>query len=396
MSTEVSPEPLAPLKHVPSQKEAFRTEDGYNMTLMQRGNTLDTLPTVASPRLPLLNAMSCGPPAFTRYHGVPRRYEETKPVMVQNFTHKKILDIGYSIHQRSQGQLEREKEQAVQEAEERLWEHAEKVKYETLDKLREKLSVEHEKAVKKLKKEHEKAIKEEALRVESIMQQLAIEQVKEERAAGEKRLTAAVKATEERCHQELLTAVAAARAEEKDMAAKEAARKAKEFKDKFDCAMANAAQEKERALVTLAEEKDWERQEAITRTRQFEQKQAAQRLAEVTASFEGRIKVIKHKLSRKQDEIYALQGELTRVTDLRMTAELELYETRAAFQKYINYVNSFIPGQADYQMPPSKVDFTTLILQLEAAATAESAARAAADELEAERTQNIAETSNAN
>jgi predicted metal-dependent RNase len=70
-------------------------------------------------------------------------------------------------------------------------------------------------------------LQEEALRVESIMQQLAIEQVKEERLEGEKRLAAAVNATQERCHQELLTAVAAVRAEEKDIAAKEAARKAK-------------------------------------------------------------------------------------------------------------------------------------------------------------------------
>jgi hypothetical protein len=70
-----------------------------------------------------------------------------------------IQDIGFDIHQRSQGRLERDKEQAVQEAEERLWEHAEKVKYEALDKLSDKLSAEHEKAVKKQTKEREKAIK---------------------------------------------------------------------------------------------------------------------------------------------------------------------------------------------------------------------------------------------
>jgi hypothetical protein len=148
--------------------------------------------------------------------------------------------------------------------------------------------------------------------------------------------------------------------------------------------MDKAAQEKERALVELAEEKDWERQEAITRTRQFEQKQAAHRLAEVSSSYEGRIKVIKQQMRQKQAKVHALESKLIKLTDLTNTAENELYETRAAFQKYIDYVNSFIPGQADYQMPPSKVDFTPLILQLEAAAAAESAAKAAEEELEAE------------
>ena len=70
-----------------------------------------------------------------------------------------LPDIGHSIHQRSQNKLEQEKDRAVQEAEERLWEYAETVKLEALDKLREKLSAEHEKAVKKINKQHEKAIK---------------------------------------------------------------------------------------------------------------------------------------------------------------------------------------------------------------------------------------------
>lgn len=62
------------------------------------------------------------------------------------------------------------------------------------------------------------------MKVEMAMQKLAIEQVKQERAEGEKRLQKAVKETEERCHNELLAAVAKAREEEKQLAAEEAAR----------------------------------------------------------------------------------------------------------------------------------------------------------------------------
>ena len=59
------------------------------------------------------------------------------------------------------------------------------------------------------------------------MTKLAIEQVKQERAEGEKRLKKAVLETEERCHQQKLAAVADARKEEQKLAADEAARLAR-------------------------------------------------------------------------------------------------------------------------------------------------------------------------
>ena len=31
------------------------------------------------------------PQLAPRYHGMPRRYEETKPVVIQDFTHRKIV-----------------------------------------------------------------------------------------------------------------------------------------------------------------------------------------------------------------------------------------------------------------------------------------------------------------
>lgn len=39
--------------------------------------------------LPALSAPSTA--SSTRYSGVPRRYEETKPVMIQGYAHRKIL-----------------------------------------------------------------------------------------------------------------------------------------------------------------------------------------------------------------------------------------------------------------------------------------------------------------
>ena len=60
---------------------------------------------------------------------------------------------------------------------------------------------------------------EEVVRVEMAMQKIAIEQVQEERAKGEKVLAQTVKEIEERCARELEQAVADARTEEQHIAA---------------------------------------------------------------------------------------------------------------------------------------------------------------------------------
>ena len=57
------------------------------------------------------------------------------------------------------------------------------------------------------------------MRVEMAMQKIAIEQVQEERAKGEKVLAQTVKEIEERCARELEQAVADARTEEQHIAA---------------------------------------------------------------------------------------------------------------------------------------------------------------------------------
>ena len=59
------------------------------------------------------------------------------------------------------------------------------------------------------------------------MTKLAIEQVKQERIEGEARLQKAVLQTEELCNKQKLAAVAAARKEEKKLAADEAAKVAR-------------------------------------------------------------------------------------------------------------------------------------------------------------------------
>ena len=63
--------------------------------------------------------------------------------------------------------------------------------------------------------------------MEGRMTKLMSERVKEEQAAGERRLQEAVRRTEERCHTQLLAAVHKAREEERDMAATEASRVAR-------------------------------------------------------------------------------------------------------------------------------------------------------------------------
>ena len=68
-------------------------------------------------------------------------------------------DIGAEIHRLTSQTAEKQQEQAVVEAENRVWQHAETIRVDALRDLQSKLQAEHDKQTKRLQKEHEKAIK---------------------------------------------------------------------------------------------------------------------------------------------------------------------------------------------------------------------------------------------
>ncbi|XP_076471094.1 uncharacterized protein C6orf163 homolog [Babylonia areolata] len=296
------------------------------------------------------------PQLAPRYQGMPRRYEETKPVVIQDFTHRKILGIGYDIQSRLLDRLEREKTEAIEATEVATWEKAEKKKHSAVKKVRDEAAKKIEKALEQQSKDHEQRIKEEVIRVEMAMQKLAIEQVQEERAKGEKQLAQAVQQVEERCATELEQAVAQARQEERDVAAENI----KVLNEKHEALIEDLRKAhvvdiaQELALLTV--KKDQERDEAVQKAREYEQKLTKDIVSKMTAKFEAEIKQESEKIYDKIIQIQDLKTQLDSAEKEKERLAEFLHTTRFWFQDFIDRVQQVQKGYADFILPPAYIE----------------------------------------
>lgn len=287
---------------------------------------------------------------------VPKRYEETRPVLIQGCAHSRIIGLGHELHRKELEKAEHDKLGAIRVAEQAVWEEAEKIKQVALEKAREDATHEQERVIKKLKKAHAKAILEEALKVEMAMQKLAIEQVKQERMEGEKRLQAAVKTTEERCHKQLLEAVAKARQEEQKTAADEAARVKQENQKKFDTAMKQAENEKTLALKELRDAKDLEKARAVQEAEMRERRISREKVEALTRQYEAVITDLRQEIEEKKNEIKQLIGQNADTERQKTQVENCLLDTRKDFQDFIDNLPPYDKTQADFMLPRVYLD----------------------------------------
>lgn len=294
-------------------------------------------------------------PALTP-RNVPRRYEETRPVIIQGSAHSTIIGLGHELHKKEQEKAENEKLQAIRLAEQAVWEEAEKLKVIALEKAKEEAALEQERVIRKLKKQHGKALLEEALKVEMAMQKLAIEQVKQERLEGEQRLKKAVKETEICCQKEKEAAVVKAREEEKQTAKEQAELAAQQFIVKFDTAMIEKKREKELALEKLRDEKDLEKANKVKDAEARERRIAQEKIDSLTRQFEAVIASLKQEIESKKEEIRILIIEKAEVERQKAQVENCLIDTRKDFQDFIDNLPPYHKMQADFMLPRLYLD----------------------------------------
>lgn len=289
-----------------------------------------------------------------QYKGVPRRYEETKPVLVRDLTHRKILDLGLNVHQRTLDQCAIEKASAVAAAEEAVWTQAEAIRQDAMEQVAMQATREQEKLVRKLTKAHEKAVRQEAMRVRCEMEKLMQEQIELERQAGQKRLEEAVADCTATCLQEMRAAVSGARQEEKDTASSTATQVAVEALDQMQSTIKKLEEEKTSALADLTDSTDKERLAAVADMKASQQKIAASQLAQNQNNAEQKLYSLQHTITTLQETITSLQEALNSTKIHCREIVTELLETRQEYQLFINKTTPFEKGKSDYMIPPLK------------------------------------------
>lgn len=290
------------------------------------------------------------------YHGVPRRYEETRPVVIQDFTHRKIVGIGHDIQRRLLDRLEREKTETVQAAEEAVRKEAEKHKKSAVRRVREEGIEQLQQRIEEERKVFEQKIKEECLKVEMVLQKQSIEQVQEERAKAEKTLKDTTKKMEVRCVQDLKEAVALARKEEKTIAAEQLEQLTQKHAAELEKSKKDAAEDKAWELASLTAYKDLQREKAVKETHEKEQKIAKEKLERLKHENDAALARDYNKVLEHVVEVEELKAEIANLKKEKERVGEYLMVTRKHFQDFINRMREFDAGQSDYMLPPAYLD----------------------------------------
>ncbi|XP_006815474.1 uncharacterized protein C6orf163-like [Saccoglossus kowalevskii] len=283
-----------------------------------------------------------------RYNGIPLRYEDSKPVQVQEYAHTTIVRIGDTIHKDLLDELENDKKQTIEAAKAAVWQEAEQIKADALEKSRQYAKIDREKAINNLKKVHEKALKEEALRVEGEMQKLTIDQVTAEREMGEKKVTQAIAKTKNEGVLAKTKAVREARCEEKKIAKDAAEILAKQVAQREEETAKRVAEEKQKALKELQDKLVREKERAVSETMNRERKVAAAEVASIKAAHSQQVNYLEYQIRTHYINHQEALKEITRLEKEKAQLQEEYTELKQEFQSFINKSSGFEEGQADF------------------------------------------------
>ncbi|XP_075246199.1 uncharacterized protein LOC142339804 [Convolutriloba macropyga] len=282
------------------------------------------------------------------YHGVPKRYEETKPFFTQKLSHKNILDIGAQYHEELMMKLGNEKESAVREA----IESAEKQAAETLrtevERLHEYAAADRERALKQLQQLHDQQLTEEKMKIESQLNQFW--QVKMEELAEEKEseMRKAVERTREACMAELNTMVNKARKEERQKAIEEQQKAKQEHEEKLRKEREVAMADKESAMARMKELLTEERDTAVAAAKIQEQNMAASELAAIISAQTEKLLQIEAEVKNRETEIGLRDETIQRLDRERLKLLSDLNDQKLRLQHLVDHVKHFTPGENEH------------------------------------------------
>ncbi|XP_071090958.1 uncharacterized protein C6orf163 homolog [Haliotis cracherodii] len=291
-----------------------------------------------------------------KYPVVPRRYEETRPVVVQDFTHRRILGFGHEIHRRQVERIEQEKLQAIRQAEEMVWRQAQGGQDTAIQQANKQAKLDQEKIIRKMHKEMDKKLKEEGLKVEMAMQKLALEQVKEERTKGELALKEALSQVEKKNDADLLAAVARVRTEERKIAEVTVAKLKRKQEEEVALVLAMAENKHQHATEALVKQKNSEKDAAVRQAHKQEQQIAADQLQRIREDKDSKIKLLESRMENKESEIADLKQQIQDIEKMKQKTEDSLIETWQELQRLVQHVGGFSDDQASFLMPSLYLD----------------------------------------
>ncbi|XP_045399945.1 uncharacterized protein C6orf163 homolog [Lemur catta] len=291
-----------------------------------------------------------------------KRIHEYKPFKTRFYTHRDILDIGANILKKEEQFQEAVLKERIAKAEAEVWAQAYELQKQVVEKALEEANDRHNIEIQILKEEHQRDLQEMADKTKKEMYQNMDDEMKREHLAAEQRMVHRIQRIMMECHREKVEAVKNARAEERKIAQEELqAQKSKVREILLNTGIMVSKDQKEN-VDQLLKAKEHEMNIYYGMAQRQRQEEIQEVLQEAEKTHQATLDNMMDKLVNTQGELLSIAKQLGIMTNWKDFLEEELQETRAAFQKYINYTfPKLSPGHADFILPERKKTPSNLV-----------------------------------
>ncbi|XP_045354927.1 uncharacterized protein C6orf163 homolog isoform X1 [Leopardus geoffroyi] len=296
--------------------------------------------------------------------GTFKRIHEYKPFKTRFYTHKDILDIGADILNKEEQFQEEILKERIAKAEADVWVQADKRQKQAIKKALEEANDKHKMNIQILEEEHQKDLQEMAAKTKIEMHENMEDELQREHLAAEQRMVHRIQRIMMECHREKVQAVEKARAEERQMAQEAIQAQKRMAMEELLNTGITAMKDQKKNVNQLIKEKEHEMNVYYCMAQRQKQEEVQEVLQEAEKTHQATLGNVMDKLVNTQGELLSIVKQLGIMTNWKDFLEEELQETRAAFQKYINYTfPKLSPGHADFILPERKKTPSNLIIE---------------------------------
>ncbi|KAM5166793.1 uncharacterized protein C6orf163 homolog [Callospermophilus lateralis] len=296
-----------------------------------------------------------------------KRIHDYKPFKTRFYTHKDILDIGANILNKEERYQEISFKERIVKAEAKVWNQANELQKQAVDKVFEDLTAKHKFEIQVLEEKHQKDLQDMEAKTKTEMFRNMSNEMKRENMAAEQRMVHRIQRIMMECHREKMEAVEKAREEERRIAQDLLEAQKSKAMDELLNTGASIIKDQRMNFNQIIREKEHEMNIYYGIAQKQKQEEAQEVLQEAEKTHQATLGNVMDKLVNTQGELLSIVNQLGIMTNWKDFLEEELQETRAAFQKYIDYTfPQLSPGQADFIMPERRKTPSNLLMDNEA------------------------------
>ncbi|XP_029452871.1 uncharacterized protein C6orf163 homolog [Rhinatrema bivittatum] len=278
-----------------------------------------------------------------------------RPQKVRYYTHKDIIEIGTELHKKILEELGAENRRSLETAQAAVQAQAEKEKKKAVKEAIKSVKKEQKVVLEDIEKKRENIIQQAIQEAEEKMYEDLKIEVKKVQEAAELHLADEIKKVLKQCYEEKVEAVAHEKHRQRIIARRAQVLLKREFLQRQRKSHSVVEKRHRKSLQSFKKKAESERKVAVATAQKVEQEKAHVLIKEAEEVQQKELEVLKDAVEEMKVQQVQDVGLLETVESNKHELEEEIEEIREAFQKYIDVTFPMLsPGQADFLLPLRK------------------------------------------